>query len=562
MKVKINKAFLIKNHFWILLGIYTPLVLVALAMLWTSVADAIEEKRNKIKKTKTDIEAIVRDTNIRNQLWLEGGNQKEKDLAAQKEKVWEQVWKGQASMVVWPKFLIEKFPELKNKDFGEPITDFPVRDNFINEPNEQGYQQMLADMILSVQPILSNDDVKDLRALKQEKAKTEARTEGKTEGVIQFKDGWAKVIRHVTKWVDPGLARSAPTSEEVWLALEDLWVQRELLQAIRDANDFVAIFKKTGDSPRPDVTKGEVDRQTFVTPRWKLELIMTRDKLLWQITNIGVRQQTLGHTFRIKLLPEGSKPLDLFVDGEPLMPYQSTPWATARVDNPSGPPKDFNPLGFKGIGGVEQVINWQTAPVKRIDKIALAYRSHRTTPFELKPPPAMVEEVKKEERKEGIGGGSADARFAGGAKQAEKDSTFDKNRYIDVTQQVRRMPLGVVVIVDQAHVQDVLTAIANSRLRVQITQTQMQRYRGSIKPVAEGSKPAGGKKPGIAGPATATTPQSDTPEDEAANLVELAVYGTASLYQKCPEKQAEGAAAAPAAGAAAPPPVIQPAKKK
>ena len=43
----------------------------------------------------------------------------------------------------------------------------------------------------------------------------------------------------------------------------------------------------------------------------------------------------------------------------------------------------------------------------------------------------------------------------------------------------------------------------------------------------------------------------------------LAVYGTASLYQKCPDKQAEGAPAPAASPAAAtPPPVIQPAKKK
>lgn len=553
MKVKIDKEFIIKHHFWILLGIYAPLVLVSLAMLWTSVADAIEEKRKAIAAVKGNIESIIKDTNIRNPAWLEAGTQKEKGLAVQKDKVWEVVWKGQAGMVTWPKFMLDKYPDLKNKDFGEPLADSAIRDQFINDRDEQGYQQMLADVVQTVQPILFPEDVQDLRSLRQARGKA-------GEGVVQFKGGWAKVLQHVRKWVDPSAAKSIPTSEEVWLALEDLWVQRELLQAVRDANDFLAVFRKTSDSPKPDATKGEIARQTFITPRWRLELIMTRDKVLWQLTNVGVRQQTLGHTFRVKLLPEGSKPLDLFVDGEPLTPHQSTPWAPAKVDN-----KEFNPLGFKGFDSVEQAINWRTAPVKRIDRVALVTRSARTQQFDLKPPPVLEE--KKEAALPGTGGlgaggpgaagpGGAGAAApgggggGGGAVAAKGDQGgIDKNRYIDVTTQVRRMPLGIVVIVDQAHVQDVLTAIANSRLRVQITQTQLQRFRGSINPgfndtptpTAPVGKPVGGAPPVAAGlPAGGNTVSKDTGgDDEAANLVELSIYGTASLYQKCPDKPAE-----------------------
>ena len=44
------------------------------------------------------------------------------------------------------------------------------------------------------------------------------------------------------------------------------------------------------------------------------------------------------------------------------------------------------------------------------------------------------------------------------------------------------MPIGMVLIVDQAHVQDVLTSFARSRLRFQITQVEWKRYRGSIQP--------------------------------------------------------------------------------
>ena len=42
------------------------------------------------------------------------------------------------------------------------------------------------------------------------------------------------------------------------------------------------------------------------------------------------------------------------------------------------------------------------------------------------------------------------------------------------------MPIGMVLIVDQGHVQDVLRALANSRLRFCDTQIHIERFRGSI----------------------------------------------------------------------------------
>jgi hypothetical protein len=56
------------------------------------------------------------------------------------------------------------------------------------------------------------------------------------------------------------------------------------------------------------------------------------------------------------------------------------------------------------------------------------------------------------------------------------------NRYVDVTAQVRRLPVAMVVTVDQAHIQDFLTAFANSRLRIQTTQVHWQHSYEPIKP--------------------------------------------------------------------------------
>ena len=160
----------------------------------------------------------------------------------------------------------------------------------------------------------------------------------------------------------------------------------------------------------------------------------------------------------------------------------------------------------------------------------------------------------------------------------------------------------------EPHIHDVLTAVANSRLRVQITQVQLQHAEG-IRPGASGDALAGGPggMPGMMGPgglgrggdpdapagpgaAGALGPGAMQPgmggpgmagpgmmgpgmagpgmmgpgmpgmggapgfgyEEADPNLVEMAVYGIASLYERFPPKPPADAAATPAADAAAP----------
>ena len=67
----------------------------------------------------------------------------------------------------------------------------------------------------------------------------------------------------------------------------------------------------------------------------------------------------------------------------------------------------------------------------------------------------------------------------------------NRNRYVDVTEQVRRMPIGIVVVVDQSYIQDVLVAFANSPLRFQITQVVWTRFRGDLGFSGAGDDPFG-----------------------------------------------------------------------
>jgi hypothetical protein len=203
----------------------------------------------------------------------------------------------------------------------------------------------------------------------------------------------------------------------------------------------------------------------------------------------------------------------------------------------------------------------------------------------------------------GGGTGSADGGTSSGgtaspAGQREGAGTveavLDANhaRYLDVSPNVRRMPVGIVLVVDQAYLQDVLLAYANSPLRFQITQVHWKRFHGPLGglgttgpggssgdsfmssgggflgggfgPGTEGapmggvpprgmSVPPGGVPPrgGVQGPPTGMMPGGLgsgmlTTVSEAqltAGLIEVCIYGIVSLYEKYDEKKANEQAA-------------------
>src|SRR5262249_5832915 len=134
-----------------------------------------------------------------------------------------------------------------------------------------------------------------------------------------------------------------------------------------------------------------------------------------------------------------------------------------------------------------------------------------------------------------------------------------KARYIDLTDQVRRMPVALVVTIDQADVPDLLVALENrSQMRFQITQYHWTRAHGvssgftpalgSALPSASGDPRRDAAGPSaaaasvggrggaqIGGPSeTATSGAPTTLENEQAtvSLVDLTVYGIVNVYER------------------------------
>jgi hypothetical protein len=568
--MKMDKENFIKYHFWYLLGLLVPLIFLALIMLWTSTAGAISTKQAAIEKSKTQLKGVV-SGEPRNQKWTEALDKKSKAIEAQESKNWKAAWEPQADIMTWPPALSEK---MKDAYFGDQV-DSRLRADYTKDDQ---YASQIDPIVEIVQPVNSRG-----------------------EGAVQCATGnWATFLQTADWSSDP-----TPSAEEIWLAQEDLWVQRELLRIVREANDSVARLKKLDNPPKIDKAQQEIDHQTFANPTWRIEVALLGEvpklRLRWQATNVSKQRQVLGINFTVGF--RGTKATDtLFLDGEPLGPNQSTE------------PKD-RPLGGQleidrpeGVESVTQVFDWRTAPVKRIDQIALGHHSQRLQLQSKGLKQAPLPLIKTPDPKAGAAPtpgaaaaptgprGKAPAPRPGGgaAPQTSNDFTeagLARDRYMeDPTRYVRRMPVGMELVVDQTNIQDVLTAMANSKLRIQITQWHWVRFYGDIKPklpdtiLAQGNE---AKPPAAASPApTGIGPgglfdnagfgsgrfrgapqvgrQAPSPggraggspgrgprpamEEQEWQLVELSIYGVASLYERYPPRTPEQTAALKEAG--------------
>lgn len=527
---QIDKETLIKQRFWILLGSIVPLVLLACLWMVTKVRSDNQAKARQIEKSKQDLDAHARVKETR--LEYAALETQEEKFKEQKKKVWKAAWEIQKDLMTWPAGMgKDKVAKLNKLNFGDRLSteeaeETRLRNQFILP---SGYQELLDQTVKLVDP-------------------------------VQFNGGWQKVVRHVPRW-DTAKFGGPPTVEEIWLALEDLWVQRELFLAIKQANDFTAKYKKVTDekdpTPKPDPAKKEDYRERYRNPYWELDLVIAKDAenknvLRGKIKNVGKQRQAIGRlTFRILLNDEEnlrddlSKYEEVTIQGESLAVNQVA--NLQMVDEKKGlrnevVVKEFAP---RGIFAVYEVFDIATSPIKRIDKIVLGQQSHRTQGPRLQPP--RFSTVKLDDKKAPQPGELNTAAEEAANKEfaaiSKTDNGVERFRYLVVTPQVRQIPVGIVLLVDQAHVQDVLTAMANSKrpgsiLRIQPTQEDWHRYRGVFKTSTVEKTPPKDK---------AKDKGKAEAEEVAPSLVELAFYGIASLYERYrapPKAPAEGDAVA------------------
>jgi hypothetical protein len=418
----------------------------------------------------------------------------------------------------------------------------------------------------------------------------------------------------------------------------------------------VNVAADKSDAATPEGTR----RLRFRNPNWELELLVAKKpgeeasiSADSKLTNINATRRTLALGTAQFFVYQGNRQLALLAPpGEWLAWTKTTPVLKKSIPIQYDD-KDPAPLW------VVQVFNPYTSPIAEIRSFeipgsaeCIAFNSQRTSNLMLKPASQFPVEKKEESAtgtpqpgggmagmagmiggSAGMMGGNPEGRGgAAGAGANDPNTTpngIRRNRYIAVTDQVRHMPVAMSLVVEQSHLQDLLTAVANSRLRIQITQVQWKRSEGYKRgtmvasapapgsggearpggflggstsgPPMPGSgrgpgevRPGGGKMsgaplmmpgsgggppgypgmvgrgvmmppmggmvspggmgggfPGGFGSPSATTDQSDP------NLIEVAVYGIAALYERYPPKPPAqpqgGTGTTPAAGTTQPP---------
>ena len=574
MPVKFDKEMLIKHRFWVLLGISVPLVLVAVFILITSVSADIESSRKKLadkykaaqanaqvgprvievhtkeaevwkqQETKvheiafkaqdslftwpdaveerfdfqhgwfaTDIKIIPAPTGdppadaedlchgkvVRidpDSVVIAGKEKKEaRFYATLKVKVTKQD-KKENEKDQWATIQPGDWLAItyyKSKYFYDPLT--------INEQNEfaRSYKSQLDAILHIVDPV-----------------------NAKGVGTVQF-NGWpyregdlppphSKFFTYVDKeWNVEGFIY-----DEAWMAQEDLWIQRELFRLIRVANDSVAkcIYQRDAkEDPTKPVPPARFEDKTkpitFANPNFELKFEWLGDgKLAVTAKNLLPRRQKLDVNFRVKFNKSPNQELSsepILIDGEPLDPK-----GIGKDSFRKEIPLEKGRVQRTGIYAVEQILTWETAPVKRIDHVAIGSatseiaHSHKTFPQGSQP-------YRKEEKKEdaakdanpmgglgvppGVGGGAGKEgmmAFGGGGAAGQGQANVGingvlKDRYLEVSDQSRRLPVGLALIVDQDHIGRVLTSFNNSKLRFLTTQVLLNRYPNSVRPNVAGT---------------------------------------------------------------------------
>ena len=273
------------------------------------------------------------------------------------------------------------------------------------------------------------------------------------------------------------------------MAQEDLWIQRDIYKSIRDANDQVS--KMVGEK-----AEGKDKTATFKNPYFEISLkLLSQDKLQVTLKNLRDNRQKLDIAFRIRMTKDAKLPRDKWetinVQGEPLDPVgtkgkTATDTMTKEMSLPPGEPRT-------GIYEVEQVLTWETAAVRRIDHIAIGSSwvddmslNHRQFPDGVRPLNPVI--VAKED---------ADKRDPRQDMMQKANAVsingLVKDRYIEVNEQARRLPVGVALIVDQMHLGRILKSFENSKFRFVINQTTLNRYPGTLRPTIMAAKDDAGR---------------------------------------------------------------------
>jgi hypothetical protein len=520
--MKLDKETFIKHQFWFLLGGFVLVWLIGLTSLSFSASEPIKTKKDAYDKAANDIKmASTQKGGPKNESFYKPWEEYGQKFIKHKDEIWEKAWKVQSEMFDWPSEKIAAV--MYNLQSGQD--DFPARRDFqgIDYPGQ-------------------------FTALKEQNIT----------GPVEFVGGFDKVM-------DQADLKKVPTREECFLVQEDFWVRRDLLYVVAATDNAVAYMEVKPLDKKPE---GMVAAYTLRNINWEVTLLIEKKGRNQQISERStVKNIHPSHRLQHLANPATGSVVTIALGqgqwqtvplvGEPLPFGGESKFLKKPVDLKIDL-SDYKEKPFLAM----QVFDWWSCPIKRINGIAIPYQSSRTVTTALKANDFLAKlDAPKEEpgaaenpapggapgmpSMPGMPGGAPPGAGAGagagagkaggpagpgapgmggmlGMRGGENNQTpinsIERNRYLqapkgdkdEVEKPCRHMPFAMQVVMDQSHVEDFLVALANSRLRIQITQVEMAHVSG-IKPESAGASPDEGDRPGP-GPMPGPRPGGSPPQ--------------------------------------------------
>jgi hypothetical protein len=486
--MKLDQETLAKHQFWFLLGGYFLIWLIAVMWMWFTYPGEIARLQDAYKKASDGVKSAQSSGPVNTATFVPPWEEEAKRFSAHKGVIWEKAWVYQSGMYDWPPEWIKKYNGMTN-----------------------------------LQVSISPDDRAEYKEkLYPEQIKTLRTYAPKWLYPVEFKDGFDNVFNPKTDW------KETPTREEIWLAQEDYWVKRELLVVVYDAMARQALMQPVPiDEKKEPMPKGVEARYRYRNKNWEITLnIRKNDK----------GQPVIGGDSTIKNIHPSRHPQALTsakgrgiwfnvaqdnvrtlfeVRGEPVVWNETKKFSEENYPDPLSGIKWDKEWVKDHLILVSQGFDQTNCPIRRINAIELAKQDCRTFIWPLQPNhilaalDALPEDEQNKNAATGGGGGMPSGGMPSGSgppmmpggnvpgggssmmmQMMGKGGTMpsgnktpnneiERDRYLhpkDLDKKInlpsRHLPLALQLIVEQTHINDVLLALANSRLRLQITQVE------------------------------------------------------------------------------------------
>ncbi|QEL16896.1 hypothetical protein [Limnoglobus roseus] len=497
-----------KHHFWILAGVAPLLVLLAIVFLITGVSGAIDTENANITKTENE----VKSPNAPGTGAIAALDKKKDTLGDIRGQLWKMNWDKQSPFFTWPETPNKTFDGYNTMKFGTTFRDFIANEKL-------------------------REDFKPAYATTYEKL-------GESIAPTTFRGGWQTVLRWVRDW-----GTLSPESKQLWLVMEDVWIQRAMLKPIAQVNEDIARFTLV----RPDGQVPPPKKRTFVSHVWQLDLEVAARKP-GQGTGQILKARLKNRTNQLQVLGVGSAmilkvwfdpkldlpPFEFRVEGSGAPGGESIP-ATDPARRAAGESDSLEIPITPGTDVVEiakvvQVLDKRTVPVRRLERLALGYPSAKDFSKPLNEPPFFPAApladpnaplgsgapislpMSSPETGGGPGGGGFGSGATGagvgpgaaGGMRLTGVADGNRKRYVEINQQLRRVPVAMTLIVDQMYMNEVLIAYANSPLRFETVQYSWQRFTESLDQPAAGGAYPGGSAPMGYGSSSGDTGETGT----------------------------------------------------